>query len=169
MPICVRHNVPYRALNLNSYLSLSDIDIKIDTKDMFALDQITWMINAIISVLVGLLCGGSGVALIAGGLEGIIVGAIISLSVLLIGQGHIENRMMDINLPKPLRKVVTRSSFENRMKKISPEVKASFFESLEKEKNTEITGRLTGEISEQIELCLRKMAEIVEVPISNKL
>ena len=165
MPICVRHNVPYKALNLNSYLSLSDIDIKIDTKDMFALDQITWMINAIISVLVGLLCGGSGIALIAGGLEGIIVGAIISLSVLLIGQGHIENRMMDINLPKPLRKVVTRSSFENRMKKISPEVKASFFESLEKEKNTEITGRLTEEISEQIEQCLTRMAEVVEIPL----
>ena len=35
MPICVRHNVPYRALNLNSYLSLTDIDIRIDTKDMF--------------------------------------------------------------------------------------------------------------------------------------
>ena len=104
-------------------------------------------------------------ALIAGGLEGIIVGAIISLSVLLIGQGHIENRMMDINLPKPLRKVVTRSSFENRMKKISPEVKASFFESLEKEKNTEITGRLTEEISEQIEQCLTRMAEVVEIPL----
>ena len=26
MPICVRHNVPYRALNLTSYLSLSDIE-----------------------------------------------------------------------------------------------------------------------------------------------
>lgn len=165
MPICVRHNVPYRALNLNSYLSLSDIDIRIDTKDMFALDQITWMINAIISVLVGLLCGGSGVALIAGGLEGIIVGAILSLSVLLIGQGHIENRMMDIDLPKPLRRLVTRSSFENRMKKIAPEVKANFFESLEKEKNLEITGRLTGEISQQIEQCLIRMAEVVEIPL----
>ncbi|MBQ4177937.1 MAG: Hsp70 family protein [Lachnospiraceae bacterium] len=165
MPICVRHNVPYRALNLNSYLSLTDIDIRIDTKDMFALDQITWMINAIISVLVGLMCGGSGVALIAGGLEGIIVGAILSLSVLLIGQEHIENRMMDINLPRPLRKLVTRSSFENRMKKLSPEVKASFLESLEKEKNTEITARLTEEISGQIEQCLTKMAEIVEIPL----
>lgn len=165
MPICVRHNIPYRALNLNSYLSLTDIDIRIDTKDIFAIDQITWMINAIISILVGLLCGGSGIALIAGGLEGIIVGAILSLSVLLIGQEHIENRMMDINLPKPLRKLVTRSSFEHRMKRISPEVKSSFFESLEKEKNAEITGRLTDEISEQIEQCLTRMAQIVEIPL----
>ena len=51
------------------------------------------------------------------------------------------------------------------MKKISPEVKASFFESLEKEKNTEITGRLTEEISEQIEQCLTRMAEVVEIPL----
>ena len=51
------------------------------------------------------------------------------------------------------------------MKKLSPEVKASFLESLEKEKNTEITARLTEEISGQIEQCLTKMAEIVEIPL----
>ena len=73
--------------------------------------------------------------------------------------------MMDIDLPKPLRRLVTRSSFENRMKKIAPEVKANFFESLEKEKNLEITGRLTGEISQQIEQCLIRMAEVVEIPL----
>ena len=69
------------------------------------------------------------------------------------------------NLPKTLRKMVTRSSFENRMKRISPEVKAGFFESLEKEKNVEITNRLANEISQQIEQCLTKMAEVVEIPL----
>ena len=41
----------------------------------------------------------------------------------------------------------------------------NFLESLEKEKNTEITARLTEEISGQIEQCLTKMAEIVEIPL----
>ncbi len=165
MPICVRHNVPYRALNLSSYLSVSDIDIRIHTKDIFAIDQITWMINAIISILVGLLCGGSGIALITGGLKGIVAGAILSLSVLLIGQDYLENRVMDVNIPKPLRKMITRSAFENRMKRISPEVKANFYESLETDKNEQITTRLTDEISHQIEQCLTKMSQIVEIPL----
>ncbi len=165
MPICVRHNVPYRALNLTSFLSLEDIDIRIDTKDIFALDQITWLINTIITILVSLLCGGSGIALIAGGMKGILAGAILSLGVLLIGQEHLENRMMGINIPKPLRKLITRSAFENRIHHISSEVKSNFYASLEKEKNEEITNRLVEEISAQIEECLKKMARVVEIPL----
>lgn len=165
MPICVRHNVPYRALNLTSYLSLSDIEIRIDTKDIFAIEQITWLINTIITILVSLLCGGSGVALIAGGMKGIVAGAILSLGVLLIGQEHLENRMMDLNLPKPLRRLITRNAFSGRIHRISSEVKSNFYDSLEKEKNEEITARLAGEISAQIEECLKKMAQVVEIPL----
>ena len=165
MPICVRHNVPYRALNLTSYLSLSDIDIRIDTKDIFAIEQITWLINTIITILVSLLCGGSGIALIAGGLKGILAGAILSLGVLLIGQEHMENRMMDLNIPKPLRRLITRNAFGSRLHRISSEVKANFYANLEKEKNEELTTRLAGEISAQIEACLKKMAQVVEIPL----
>lgn len=165
MPICVRHNIPYRALNLTSYLTLSDIDIRIDTKDIFGLDQITWLINTIITILVSLLCGGSGVALIAGGLKGILAGAILSLGVLLIGQEHMETRMMDLNIPKPLRRLITRNAFGNRIRRICPEVKSGFYANLEQEKNEEITERLAGEISTQIEECLKKMARVVEIPL----
>ena len=165
MPICVRHNVPYRALNLTSYLSLSEIDIRVDARNIFAIEQITWMINAIISILVGLLCGGSGIALIAGGLKGIAAGAILSLGVLLLGREHMEKGMMDLNLPKPLRRIITRSAFAGRMRRISPEVKANFHKSLEKEKNEEISERLVREISDQIEECLTNMARVVEIPL----
>ena len=53
----------------------------------------------------------------------------------------------------------------SRIEKISDEVKNSFYETLEKEKNLEITERLVNEISEQIEQCLTKMAEVVEIPL----
>ncbi len=165
MPICVRHNVPYRALNLTSYLSLSDIDIRIDTKDIFGIEQITWLINTIITILVSLLCGGSGIALIAGGLKGILAGAILSLGVLLIGQEHMENTMMDLNIPKPLRRLITRNAFGGRLHRISTEVKANFYSNLENEKNEELTARLASEISAQIEECLKKMAQVVEIPL----
>jgi hypothetical protein len=36
LPICIRHNVPFTALSLNSYLSASDIDIRLDAKNVFA-------------------------------------------------------------------------------------------------------------------------------------
>ena len=165
MPICVSHGIPYKALNLTTYLSVSDLEIQIDARDIFAVDQFTWMINAILSVIVGLICGGNGIALITGGLKGILAGTIVSLFVLLIGQEHIEAKMMDINLPKTLRKLIPRGQFASRMKKMAPEVKASFHKNLENEKTEEISSRLVSEISGQIEQCLTRMAEVVEIPL----
>ena len=66
------HNVPYRAMSLNSYFSLSDIDIRIDAREVFAVEGFTWLINTIISIIVGLVCGGSGLAIISSGISGIL-------------------------------------------------------------------------------------------------
>ena len=90
MPICIRHGVPYRALSLSSFLSISDLEIKVDAKDVFAVEELTWMIDTIISILIGLLCGGSGVALISGGISGVIAGAMISLMVLALGKDKLS-------------------------------------------------------------------------------
>ena len=165
MPICIRHGVPYRALSLSSFLSVSDLDIRVDAKDVFAVEELTWMIDTIISILIGLLCGGSGVALISGGISGVIAGAMISLMVLALGKDKMEDIVMSMVIPRPIRKIVPRGYFMSRIEKISTEVKNSFYETLEKEKNVEITERLVTEISEQIEQCLTKMAEVVEIPL----
>ena len=165
MPICVRHNVPYSALSINSYLSLSDIDIRVETKDLFAVEEMTWLIDAIVSVVVGLLCGGSGVALIASGIQGIVIGFIVSALVLALGKDQMQGAFLKMNIPKPARKLMPKSYLKSRADRISAEVKKSLYEKLEKEKNAEITERLVREISEQIELCLTKMAEVVEIPL----
>ena len=166
MPICVRHNVPYSALSLNSYLSLTDLDVKVEARDLFAVSEITWMIDTIVSILIGLLCGGSGIAVIAGGPEGIIAGIIVSLLVLALGQETMQNALLNANLPKIARHLVPKGSIDARMEKLSEEIKAKLYDDLEKEKSEEITERLVKEISEQIEVCLTKMAEVVEIPLS---
>jgi len=165
MPICIRHGVPYRALSLSSFLSISDLDIKVDAKEVFAVEEFTWMIDTIISILIGLLCGGSGIALISGGITGVVAGATISLMILILGKEKMEEAAMNMVIPRPMRKLVPRGYFMSRIEKISDEVKSTFYKTLEKEKNEEITERLVNEISEQIEQCLMKMAEVVEIPL----
>ena len=165
MPICVRHNVPYRAMSLNSYFSLSDIDIRIDAREVFAVEGFTWLINAIISIIVGLICGGSGLAIISGGISGILAGAILSLLILFLGKDRMQKVFMNLDIPAPMRKLVPRSHFEARIERMTEEVKSSFYSSLENEKNAEIASRLASEITQQIEQCLTKMAEIVEIPL----
>ena len=166
VPICVKHGVPHRALSLTSYLSLSEIDIRVDAKDVFALEEITWMIDTIITIVAGLLCGGGGIAMIANGLPGILAGAVISVLILVLGKDKMQKLLLKTNLPGPIRRLTPRSTFENRMKKITSQVKESIYQSLEKEQNEEITERLVTEISAQIDECLVRMAEVVEIPLS---
>ena len=76
-----------------------------------------------------------------------------------------QKLFMNLDIPAPMRKLVPRSHFEARIERMTEEVKNSFYSSLENEKNAEITSRLASEITQQIEQCLTKMAEIVEIPL----
>ncbi|MBR4610709.1 MAG: hypothetical protein IKO38_09715, partial [Erysipelotrichaceae bacterium] len=62
-------------------------------------------------------------------------------------------------------KVIPRSYLKARLDTISKQVKNNLYEKLEQEKNEEISSRLIKEISVQIESCLTKMAEVVEIPL----
>ncbi len=165
IPICVRHHVPYTALSLNSYLNVSDVNIGLDARNMFAVEEITLMIDSIISILVGLICGGSGIAMISSGPEGIIAGAAVSLLVLILGKKRMQKALMDARIPKTVRKLVPKNGFTSRIGSISEDVRESFFRNLEEKKNEEITSRMADEIASQIEACLVRMAEVVEIPL----
>lgn len=165
VPICIRHKVPYTALSLSSYLAASDIDIRLDARNLFPVEEITLLIDSIVSILVGLICGGSGIALISSGPNGIFAGVMLSLLVLILGKGRMEKALLDIKLPRPARKLLPANAFRLRIGSMSADVKKSFYESLEEEKNEAITNRMVEEISGQIEGCLSKMAEVVEIPL----
>jgi len=128
-------------------------------------EELTWLINGIISIIVGLVCGGSGLALVSSGISGIVVGAIASLLLLLLGKEKMQEMFMNVDILKPVRKLVPRAHFEARIERLTEEVKSSFYSNLENEKNAEITARMAAEISQQIEQCLSKMAEVVEIPL----
>ena len=165
IPICTKYNVPYSALSLNSYMSLSDFEIKLEAKNLFAVDEITWLIDTVITLIVSFLCGGSGIAMISSGPTGIVAGALISLRVLALGKDKMQDAMVNISIPSVLRKLVSRSYFESRLSRLAQEIKANIFKSIDEDKNLEMTERLVNEISGQIEQCLIKMAEVVEIPL----
>ncbi|MCR4672511.1 MAG: Hsp70 family protein [Lachnospiraceae bacterium] len=165
IPICVNHNVPYSALSLNSYLSASDVDIKLDAKDIFAVQDVTILIDSIISILVGLVCGGSGVALISSGPAGIIAGVVISFILLLLGKNKMEEALLNADIPKIMRKLISKNSFASRLDSLSASVKDGLLSNFEGEKNEEMIDRMVDEVSVQIEECLTKMAQVVEIPL----
>ncbi len=165
VPLCIRHHVPYTALSLNSYLSVSDLDFKIEAKDIFAVEQITWLIDSIITIIVGLLCGGSGIALISSGPAGIAAGAALSLLILIIGKQPMEKALLHTDLPKTIRRLIPRRAFKRRMDDICKNVSETFLSRLSDAENQQITEDMVTGISTGIEECLTHMAEIVEVPL----
>ena len=112
-PICRRYHVPDHSLKISSAISASDFHVleRVKTEDLFSGDPLRGaavLAEAVVSVLVALLCGGSGVALIAEGPLGLAVGFIVS--VLLMAVGHVmgkkalDQTLMDANLPLFVRR-----------------------------------------------------------------
>ena len=78
---------------------------------------------------------------------------------------ELESALLNAKIPRALRKLVPKSTLENRLREEAGEVKNRFYESLENEKNEEISSRLEEEISSQIEEWITRMAEVVEIPL----
>ena len=165
VPICIKHRVPYTALSLRSYLSADDIDIKVDAKNIFAVEEMTFLIDSIVTAIVAILISAIDLIPFMAGPEGVIIGVIASAVVLILGKDKMQDRLLTSEIPKAVRKLVPKNTFRIRMDSICADVKETFYESLEKEKNDEITARMVEDISGQIEHTLVKMAEVVEIPL----
>ncbi len=165
VPICIRHRVPYSALSLKSYLSASDIDLKVDAKNIFAVEEMTFLIDSIVTAVVAILVATIDLIPFLAGPEGVIIGIMASVVVLFLGKEKMQETLLTADIPKMMRMLIPKGAFKARMDSISATVKETFYESLEKEKNEEISARMTEEISGQIEHTLVKMAEVVEIPL----
>ena len=165
VPICINHRIPYTALSLKSYLSVSDIDIKVNAKEMFAINEMTILIDSIVTALLAILMSTLGFIPFFADPSGIMVGIITSIVILFLGKDKMQEMLLNSNIPAPVRKVIPRSYLKARLDTISKQVKNNLYEKLEQEKNEEISSRLIKEISVQIESCLTKMAEVVEIPL----
>ena len=165
VPICIRHRIPYTALSLRSYLSVSDIDIKVDAKEMFAIKEMTLLIDSIVTALLAILMSTFSFLPFFADPSGIMIGIIASVVLLFLGKDKMQEKMLTADIPKPVRRLVPKSAFNSRMDNISSSVKEAFYESLEQGKNEEIKARMVEEISSQIQHTLVKMAEVVEIPL----
>ena len=71
-------------------------------------------VDSIISILIAMLCGGSGVVLISEGPVGMMIGFLVSFMVLLVshamGKKAIDEKLKNINLPLPIRRMALSGS-----------------------------------------------------------
>ena len=157
--------MPYTALSLRSYLNVSDINIKVDAKELFAIKEMTLLIDSIVTALLAILMSTFSFLPFFADPSGIMIGIIASVVLLFLGKDKMQEKMLTADIPKAVRRIVPKSAFSSRMDNISASVKESFYESLEQEENDKIRERMVEEISSQIQHTLVKMAEVVEIPL----
>ena len=114
-PICRKYHVPDHSLEISSDISASDFHVleQVKTDDILGgkdLAGAAVLVESIISVIVGLLCGGGGTALIAEGPVGFAIGVVATLVILgashALGKKAVDQKLMDANLPLFLRRAV---------------------------------------------------------------
>ena len=165
VPVCLKHRVPYTALSLKSYLSSDDIDIKVDAKNIFAVEEMTFLIDSIVTAVVAILIATIDLIPFMAGPEGVLIGIVASIVVLFLGKEKMQETLLSADVPQPVRRLIPKGAFSSRTESISAGIKESFYETLKEEKNDEISERMVNEITVQIETTLAKMAEVVEIPL----
>lgn len=161
-PICDRYGVPREEMRLSFAQSGSAKSVNINTKELMGLNLIGAIVSVVVSVLCALLCGGTGVALIAAGPVGFLSGAVIGAIIAALGWKQLSNVMMKAKLPKPFR-------FMNVDKKLRSEaVKNQLKQALTKEL-TKPGGDFDKQVVEGFTSSFKKylyrIAQAAEIPI----
>lgn len=101
-PICDRYDVPRREMELNLNASgAGRVSIRAD--GWLGLNEMGTLMGALVSVVGGCLCGGSGLALIASGPLGFAAGLAAGAAVSLLGWSAVSGMVKKADIPLPLR------------------------------------------------------------------
>ena len=196
--ICRRYHVPERSLGISSALSASDFHLleKLDAKDVLSGESLTWtavFVESVISVLIAMVCGGSGVVLISEGPVGMLIGFVLSFLVLALshamGKKAIDEKLMNADLPLALRRMVLSSSplprielpmlhifreqkkdelSDRRLRAIRNKIFSNYeklFSDTDDPELLALNARMSRDIANQIEIRLKELAEQVEIPL----
>lgn len=110
--IAARHKVSLAAFadpKIRTLDSNSPEGVIVDPAQMLS-NMIQSVVAAICVVIVAMICGGSGTALLMAGPIGIIIGAIIGLAAFFLGKDYLEDAIMSIRIPGMVRKLFKESS-----------------------------------------------------------
>lgn len=160
-PICDRYEVPRKEMQLNLTASGSG-QVAFTAKELMRFPFIGTILGLIISVIVGLLCGGGGLALIASGPLGFLAGAVIGAIVSLFGWNFLSDALLKANVPLLIRRL-------NSEKQLSGDTtRQKLREAIDRELNSgnsSFLQQVTEGFSASFRKYVRGIAQAAEIPI----
>ena len=161
--ICDRYMIPKEEMNLLAVDIKTDFhNIDFSIKNLQGENIINGIVSLIVGVLIGMLCGGSGTALIATGPLGFLGGAIIGILAGMVGFNRSKHLFIKKSVPVLLRKLVRKDMFLSD--KTKEKLNKAIFDELEKNGNSFVE-ELSHNISRELNQKLEKLAQDVEILI----
>ena len=159
-PICDRFDVPRKQMELN--LTGNCGNIVLDADNWLELPVARSILSVIVSVTAGILCGGSGVALVASGPLGFLAGVAAGVIAAFLGWNTISDALSKADLPLFMRLI----PIEARLKsdKTRREISRQILDSLSGE-NSDFHRQIVGEFSKAFRAYLYSIAQAAEIPI----
>lgn len=160
-PICDRYEVPRKEMQLN-LTAAGTGNLALSTKDLTANHFVSTILTIVISVLTGLLCGGSGIALIASGPLGFLVGLVAGALLSLLGGDFIQKGITKANIPLLLRS----KAMEKHL--ASDSTRKKIRDALDKElgdENGQFQQQVVSGFSRSFKSYVTAIAQAAEIPI----
>ena len=160
-PICDRFEVPRKEMKLNFAASGAG-HVAIRAADWAGLNTMGTVLGAVITVITGVLCGGSGVALVTAGPLGFLAGAVIGVIASLLGWNVLSEAILKMDLPlllrqfpleKRLRSEQSRNELQNRILTTIAPPDSAF--------STQLVNAFSSAFSQHVYL----IAQAAEIPI----
>jgi len=162
-PICDQYGLPRASLRLPSALDITASGVTIPTSKLLDNNQLKVLIDLIVALIMAILLGGGGIALLMSGPIGTVVGLIAGLAVAILGTNAVEKVLYSMDLPVSMRRMMFPSpkKFLASLLKRRAKIEADVCDQMKKGLNPpgeEIT-RMVSSISQSIEQQLLTMMQ----------
>ncbi len=158
-PICDEYDLPRTSLRLPTALSVAPTGVKIDTGDLIRINELKAAVDVIAGTVMAAVLGGGGMALLASGALGWIVGLVVGVAAGVIGTEMAEQKLRKAKLPEKVRLLFTQKWFKKSLNRRRDALREDVCAQMKRELNppTESVRATVQTIAHSIEYQLEQM------------
>ena len=116
-PICLRCHLPAASLRIRADAPTQAGNLSIDAEALVNLNLLQTLVDLVVAMLVAMLLGGSGTALLMAGPLGLAISFVIGFVASRLGTTLLRSRAGSFNLPMALRALFSQAAFRRALKR----------------------------------------------------
>lgn len=160
-PICDEFDLPRASLRFQETMRIGPADIRLDTGHLLPTSELKALVDVTVGAIAACVLGGSGMAVLAAGLPGLIAGFAVGILAGVVGTEAAERLIRKAELPTSVRRLFGERLFRKSIRSRRDSIRAAIYAQLVRELNppSEMAWTTVRTVAEAIEEQLDKMKE----------